>query len=141
MSTYTEALRELAKFIDTHTDIIGDEYFTGVATITTNSRSLGIHVHVVAEDEQKQLIRKLTRALGGTWTKNVETSTLYLVQSDVFGFFEATIFATRDAVCERRTVGTKTVTIPAVEAAPERVEEVDEYEWDCKPIFADEVPA
>lgn len=44
----------------------------------------------------------------------------------------------RELVCERRVVGTETVTIPAVEAQPERTETRDVVEWDCKPLLAPE---
>lgn len=44
--------------------------------------------------------------------------------------------SSRDKVCTKRVVGTKMVTVPAVEAAPEREVEQEIVEWDCIPLLA-----
>jgi len=47
-----------------------------------------------------------------------------------------TILETRNVVCERIQVGKETVTVPAVEAAPETVVERPVYEFKCEPLLA-----
>lgn len=75
-------------------------------------------------------IADIRRAVGGTWTKREAGSKMYFERD---GY---TISVDREVVCTRRVVGTKTVTLPAVEAQPERTVERDIVEWDCQPLLA-----
>lgn len=54
-----------------------------------------------------------------------------------FGDVTVSVYTLRSAVCERVVVGTETVEIPAVEAAPARTEEREVVEWHCRPVLAD----
>lgn len=78
----------------------------------------------------------IRRTVGGEWKKSYDTTNLVLTRTTEDGV-EFSITVKRDAVCTRRVVGTETVTVPAVEAQPERVEEREVVEWDCHPILAD----
>lgn len=54
-----------------------------------------------------------------------------------FGPIELQWFVGRDKVCRQVVTGTKTVTLPAEEAKPERVVEVQETKWICdEPLLA-----
>jgi hypothetical protein len=46
------------------------------------------------------------------------------------------VITSRDGVCQRVQVGTELVIIPAVEAAPETVEERPVFEYQCEPLLA-----
>lgn len=135
MSTQTEALRKLADFIE-----MNPRFDTDLIHFTTASTTLGIHIYT---DDKKATIKALTRALHGAWSKSVSSNneTMYVTQRNVFGYFSATIFVDRDAVCERKLVGTKEIEHPAREASGAFVETVPVYEWECGSILAPEVAA
>lgn len=80
-------------------------------------------------------VARIRRAIGGTWTKH-EADDGKRLSFNRDGY---EISVERESVCTRRVVGTETVTLPAVEAQPERTEEREVVEWDCQPILA-EVP-
>lgn len=89
---------------------------------------------------QKEAAQQILRAIGGKWNKDP--------WGDRFDFerlygdgIKLQIFTHREQVCTRRVVGTETVTIPAVEAQPERTEEREVVEWDCEPVLSQAVSA
>lgn len=139
MSEYTEALRRAADFLDDHEDLFG--------TINTDVRAhfdvddMGIFLPTWngkgEKVDQKAILRKVVRALGGTFEKDFNGSIMYLKQEDVFGFFDLTIYADREGVCERKLVGMKDIDVPAVKAVKAHVESTPAYEWECGSIFAD----
>ncbi len=93
-----------------------------------------------AKDNQRDVAQQIIRTIGGHWRKNP--------WQDRFDFkreydgIKLEIYANRDQVCERRIVGTESVTIPAVPAVaaqpaqPERTEVREIVEWDCSPVLA-----
>jgi hypothetical protein len=143
MSTYTEALRRAADFLADHEDLFGTSH-TGVRA-HFDADDMGIFLPTWngrgEKVDQKAILRKVVRTLGGTFEKGFNGSTMYLTQEGLFGFFNLTIFADRDGVCERKLVGTREVEVPAMKAAKARVDTVPVYEWECKSIFADDAPA
>lgn len=102
--------------------------FTGKAQISYQLMN-------TAKDDQRRTIAKVARAIGGKWEKSAGYDAFYLTQE--FDLLRVTISAEREQVCTRRVVGTETVTLPAVKAAPERTEEREVVEWDCDPILAE----
>lgn len=133
MSTYTEALRNLADFIDDNPELnIG----TGWDQVRLNAMGSELNIHLPLEG-QKDSARALRRALGGVWGKTHNGNSLYLDQSGIFGFFDTTVFLDRNATCERKVVGTEDVVMPAVEAQEERIETRDIVEWDCGNLLED----
>ncbi len=84
----------------------------------------------VSADDNVETARSIARMLGKA-DKAFSDSTFSL--SRTFGGVILDFVFWRSAVCTKRVVGTKT--IPAKPAAPERIEEV--VEWDCAPIFED----
>jgi hypothetical protein len=82
----------------------------------------------------------IRRAVGGKWDKSVDDDENRLTLTTTKGGIRFKIITQRAAVCTRRVVGTETVTVPAVEAAPERTVEREVVEWDCDPILADGPP-
>lgn len=85
-----------------------------------------------------QLGTLLRREIGGMWEKRVNDYN-YMLERDIDGA-RVLISTPRDVVCTKRVVGQEPVTIPAVEAKPERTEMRDVVEWDCN-MLSDDPPA
>lgn len=83
-------------------------------------------------DDVPTAVAAIRRALGGTWDKRTDD----LAGQMEFTRDEFKISVQREAVCVRRVVGEETVTLPAVEARPERTETREIVEWDCEPVLA-----
>jgi hypothetical protein len=125
---YPVMLRVLADLIEKHNLI--PPY-----TVDGTANSIGIHDYT---DEAPQHMAEWRRALGGTWKKRDNGSTIILAQAAVEslpGSPEVSLFISKSS-CVRRVVGTKEVKIPAVKAAPARVATEDIVEWDCEPVLA-----
>lgn len=86
------------------------------------------------------MVAAIRRAVGGKWDKE-ERNPSYTTPQMWFTRDGFAICVERETVCARRVVGTETVTVPAVEARPERTEEREIFEWDCTPVLAAEVVA
>jgi len=96
-------------------------------------------------EEQKTRTASIIRSIPGKWAKR-DTGDLFRAHIDLFGL-ALEIVVSRDAVCERKVVGTRKV-IKQIPVKHETVEiEEDVVEWDCgsllKPIGAGaaELPA
>lgn len=98
--------------------------------------------------ESRDLMVTLRKAIGGEWRKDVrdsEYSPAFLLRRDIpvtgrtndYDHITICIESPRDSVCKPKVIGTKTVTIPAVEARPEQVKEVEVIEWDCGNLLDD----
>ena len=92
------------------------------------------------DGDQRAIARSIVSTIGGTWDKDLDGEQARFTQArDGLKF---TVLVAREQVCTRRVVGTETVTMPAVEAVPERTVERDVVEWDCGSLLAEtEVPA
>lgn len=88
-----------------------------------------------AKDDQRGVAQQILRAIGGKWDKN-PWGNRFDFEQDYHGV-RLEIFTHRDQVCERVVIGTEQVTIPAIEAVPERVEERELVEWRCEPVLAE----
>ena len=80
------------------------------------------------------MVAAIRRAVGGKWDKREAQGVSW--PEMVFEREGYSITVKREAVCTRRVVGTETVTLPAVEAQPERTVEREIVEWDCEPVLA-----
>jgi hypothetical protein len=85
------------------------------------------------------------RLLPSSWKKNDPNASDFDAQYyRLTGMWEGialTIIEERAAVCTRVQVGTETVTVPAVEAAPEMTVEQPIFEYKCEPLLAKAVAA
>lgn len=99
-----------------------------------------------SEARQKPTVDRFkaaARAIGGRWMKNDPKASTYDDSWYVFtndqkqAGLKIVLVMERDMVCERVQTGTEKVTIPAIQAQPERVEERPVYERECKPLFRD----
>jgi len=87
--------------------------------------------------------RAAAKALGGRWEKNDPKASrlddVYYIFTNTMqiGTLQLVLRMDRDVICERIKVGSKVVTIPAVEAAPSQSVTEDVYERECKPLFKD----
>src|SRR5690606_12235427 len=68
--------------------------------------------------EQKATAARIIRAIGGKWDKAPFGDTMRFNQER--DGLRLCVSAERTAVCERVVIGVETVTLPAVEAQPER---------------------
>lgn len=80
------------------------------------------------------MVAAIRRAVGDKWDKR-ESRTIGDADGLAYEREGYRITVNREAVCTRRVVGTETVTLPAVEAQPERTVEREIVEWDCQPIL------
>ncbi len=109
--TYTDGLRALADFLDSHPHV-PLPYETRVTSFPD-------------DDALPTVIRSL-----GSFDKEFILDTVYLVKR--FGPIKYAVYVARDKVCTRRVVGTTVA--PAI---PERIIEL--VEWDCGPLLGKEV--
>lgn len=127
-------LRAVADILDAHPSL-------PVPTVFAYSTN-GVDVmwQILRDDEstQRGTLNRIRRALGGEWVKDGLGETFTLEQKH--GDLTLQIMAKRDVVCERRVTGIETVTLPAVEAQPERTETREIVEWDCAPILDAPIP-
>lgn len=128
---FAEGLRKLAGFIESNPEFA--EWFEH-SFITS-----GISVHVRDED-QAEALGRFARALlrsGAKVDKDITESFFHVI--GWFGVVKTKTLTWRSEVCERRQVGTETVTRHVPDPAAELVEiteEVPVFEWDCKPLLA-----
>lgn len=93
------------------------------------------------------MMRRVRAMIGGKWSKSAFSDTFSLYQygwgatDEVPMGISLSIHAPREAVCVKRVTGTETKVIPAVEAQPERTEEVEIVEWDCGDVLPPEAAA
>jgi len=154
MSKRTDAIRQVLDLIEANPGVLEDavkpQYFfeSKTAQIDFDANDLNIHLPSVYSDEedyaaQKVLVRGIIRAFGGTWEKNPsgDGRIMYFQRDGIFGYFSATIYASRNAVCERVVTGTKEVAHDAVEAVDAFTETVDVVEWECGLLLANDEKA
>jgi len=151
MSKRTEAIRKVLDLIDANPGVLEDaiepKYFfeSKAARIDFDIDELSIHLPSTHGEDglaaQKELVRAVIRAFGGTWDKKPNGTTMYFQRDNIFDYFSATIFASRDAVCERIVTGTKEVAHDAVEAVDAFTETVDVVEWECMPLLTEKAVA
>ena len=122
---YIAGLRELADLLERHDDL---------PLPYRGSMSDLVWIEVTRDaDEQKALAAKFTRLIPSTISKEPRDTALD-VKGSIRGL-QVCMVVNRSAVCERIVKGTKTVTIPAKPAEPERTVEVDEVDWVCGSIL------
>lgn len=128
ISTNTTAagLRAAADLIDQHPDL-------PVPMVTGyTSGNVDVDWLIQHDKDQRDTMLRIRRTIGGTWEKS-PVSGYYQLRRRI-GDLTLIVTADREQVCERVVVGTQTVTVPAVEAQPERTEEIEIVEWRCEPI-------
>lgn len=124
-TAYTDGIRRLADWLDANPQIdlpwSGGQY---------DPIQIGAWV-------TKDQLAAIIKALPGKVDKDYSADNVVRVNA-TFGDLHVTAYAGRSEVCERVVTGTETVTVPAVEAKPERTETRDVVEWRCHPILGDE---
>lgn len=128
-SSLAASLRAAAEIFDAHP-----------ALAKPTSISCGYdYVEIVWHVWTADAMQTIRRTIGGTWEKStLVDGAYYIVEQERPGVLFR-VQAHREAVCERVVTGFETVTVPAVEAQPERVEQRDVVEWRCAPLLAEEV--
>jgi len=139
--TMPETLRAIADRLDAHPDLPRPPYVT-IYDHTPHKADLSWHFHINgnAKDaaDQKAKAAMVLRILGGKWDKDFDWS-----GADRADFTQSRdglslrVVVNRSAVCERVVTGVETVTLPAVEAQPERTETRETVEWVCAPVLAE----
>lgn len=127
-----DQLRKVVDILDAHPDLPAPTvtiYSHGPAEVSWYVMLDGDHV------DQAAAARQIIRTIGGTWDKNPWGDRFDFEQRTDTGI-SLTVAVHREQVCERIVTGTEQVTIPAVEAQPERVEVRELVEWKCAPLLA-----
>lgn len=130
-----EALRQVADLLEQHPDL-PQPYVTSSYAGRVDARWYLSIDSPGAPAEQRATAQQIIRAIGGHWDKDIRDDEVRFTAK--LGLLDLDVQVVREAVCTRRVVGTEEVTIPAVEARPERTEVREVVEWDCQPILADE---
>ena len=87
----------------------------------------------------KKELQDWAKAFPGTLEK--EFSDIDIILKGALNGISIKIYGDREGVCERVVVGTREVkhpATPAYEAKPERIEIVEEVEWICGSLLADD---
>jgi len=133
MTTFTDKLRAVADLLDQHPDL--PEPYVRVSSSPSALVAWWLTVEGRNDADQKATAASIIRSLGGDWAKQDRDEDLNFRQER--SGIEMLIQVRREAVCERVVTGTETVTIPAVEARPERIETRETYEWRCGSLLDD----
>lgn len=122
------------------------QYRYGLLDFNLWSHDLPMEAYTLSQEARNALVverfRALAKAIGGRWEKNdpnkgsFDDSYYTFTSVNRIGTAQVRLCMDRNMICERVQVGTETVTIPAVEAEPERVVEKPIFERECKPLFA-----
>lgn len=140
--TMIDTLRAAADLLAAHPDLPRPPYLSCYDhTPHAADLSWNFHINDNAEDEADQKAKAVLviKILGGKWDKEfdwpegIDRADFTQVRDGL----NLRITVQRSAVCERVVTGTETVTIPAVEARPERTEEREVVEWRCEPVMAE----
>jgi hypothetical protein len=121
-------LRQLADLLEDHPEArLPSTYATTVWDST----------YAQDHDEAMEHLRGKARLFGGRWEKKPEGETFTLVRK-LGGLIEYHLRAPREAVCEKRVVGTRQVQRPVQSFEVPEMETVyeDEVEWDCPTVLA-----
>jgi hypothetical protein len=125
-------LRAAADLLGAHPELV-QPYVT---TSTNGSVNLSWYLTIDHDmSAQKDEAAAIVRAIDGPWDKSGDVENFRFSQRR--GPLNIVVQVARPAVCDRIVTGTKTVTIPAKPAEPERTVEVEDVEWECKPLLAD----
>lgn len=142
-STQHEALRTIADLLAQHPDLPGPYITCGAYNNGTGHYWADVSWQLLNDplDEagQKVAAQEIVRSLGGQWSKVDHGDRMVFRQER--DALQLDIVVVREAVCDRVVTGTETVTIPAVEAQPERTEVREIVEWRCQPLLADTASA
>lgn len=137
MSEITAALREAADLLEQHPELPAPYINGSDWGLSLDWQMMVKHGNNLSA--QKATAAQVVQAIGGDWQKVELGDTFHFRQTH--GLLRLDVYVDRPAVCERVVTGTETVTIPAVEAQPERVEEREVVEWRCQPLLAEAVTA
>jgi|GEM_PF-2367033 len=141
-TSYTQGLRALADLIDNHPDLPLPYTGSGAAAPIT------FYVLNKTEDP-KGTLAKIARLLPGSVGKNVSMTGEYFSITGTLAGLHIDATAYRKAVCERVVTGTHEVTVPAIPAMPamparpatgEITTTVEDVEWICGPLLAEDEP-
>jgi hypothetical protein len=130
-TAYIDRLRKLADLLDATPDLI----------LPHDVREGEISFYPTGAEETATTARLLPSG----WKKNDPNSssfdTKYYQLTGMWEGVKLSILEYRAAVCTRVQVGVETVTVPAVEAAPEMTMEYPIFEYKCEPLLAKAVAA
>ena len=138
MLTTVGRLREVADLLAFLPDHIPHPYVTAGSWGTEISWYLTLDTK--DEAEQKALAAEIVRLHRGPWVKQERGESFAFENTNIPGV-KLKVVVAREAVCERVVTGTETITVPAMEAVPERTEIREIVEWRCEPLLAEAVDA
>ena len=134
--TIASLLRRAADLIDAHPSLpepVVTAYSSGNVDVSWQLMN-----NAEAKDDQKPVVRRIVKALGGPWDKReYGGDTMYLNRK--LDGLSLCIHVTREQVCERVVTGEETYTVPAKPAEPARIETRELVEWRCEPVLAEAI--
>lgn len=135
--TMPETFRAVADLIEAHPEI--PLPYVSVYDHSPDRADLHWYLHINARaadaEDQRAKAAAIVKAIGGKWRKDFDSDEAsFRQQRDGFNMG---VVVVREAVCERVVVGEETVTIPAVEAQPERTTTREIVEWRCEPMLSE----
>jgi hypothetical protein len=141
LTTTSVKLRALADLIDAHPDLPSP----CITSFTSGAMEASwyLHVHGMDLTSQKATATRIVRILGGQWDKRERSDDVFML-TQVRDGITLDVQVNRAAVCKRVVTGTHEVTVPstparpAMEAEPERTEQVEDVTWVCSSLLADE---
>ena len=136
---YTQGLRALADLIDNNPDL--------PLPYSGSDATAPITFYVLNRTEDpKGTLAKIARLLPGAVGKSVSMTGEYFSITGTLAGLHIDATAYRNAVCERVVTGTREVTVPAIPAMPARpaigeiTTTVEDVEWVCGPLLAEDEP-
>lgn len=107
-------------------------------TTSTGTGRVDLDWYLHHEEDGRTLAAEIVRSINGRWERGeADFSGPLATWTQERDGLTLMVSVSREQVCERIVTGTETVTIPAVEAVPERTEERDIVEWRCAPLLTD----
>jgi hypothetical protein len=124
-------LRAAADLLERHPDL-PTPYVTSSSLGGTVSLAWYLH----HGDDQRANAAAIVKAIDGRWDRRgAEYEGPLAEWTQARDGLRLTVTVAREQVCERIVVGTEEVTVPAVEAKPERTEVREVVEWRCEPLL------
>lgn len=134
--TASETHRAVADFLDAHPGI--PVPYTAVYDHQPDVADLSWYMHINGKGDetvQREAAQAIVRGVGGKWDKEFSDNEARFAQRR--DGLNMLVVVVREAVCERRVVGSETVVVPAIEAEPERTVVREIVEWDCSPVLTE----
>ena len=138
MNTTTVA-ETMAANLRAAADLIAQHPHLAAPYVTTSSTGrVDLDWYLSHKADGRSIAAEIVRSIDGGWERGeADFSGPLATWTQKRDGLTLMVSVSREQVCERIVTGTETVTIPAVEAVPERTEIRETVEWRCAPLLTD----